>query len=75
MMNGFGGTEAYKKTMKGFGKLKFTKNDEELRRNRSLQKTEERKKKPKTAIQKARLRFRFLFGNQHEGVFTIEIGR
>ena len=35
----------------------------------------EKQMKPKTAIQKARLRFRFLFGNQHEGIFTIEIGR
>ena len=51
------------------------KNDEELRRNRSLRKLKKEKKKPKTAIQKARLRFRFLFGNQHEGIFTIEIGR
>ena len=49
------------------------KNDEGLRRNRSLRKLNN-KKKPKTAIQKARLRFRFLFGNQHEGIFTIEIG-
>ena len=50
------------------------KNDEGLRRNRSLGKLNN-KKKPKTAIQKAGLRFRFLFGNQHEGIFTIEIGR
>ena len=75
MMNGFGKTEAYKKTMKGFSETEaYKKNDEGLRRNRSLRKLNN-KKKPKTAIQKARLRFRFLFGNQHEGIFTIEIGR
>ena len=32
MKNGFGETEAYKKTMKGFGKTEaYKKNDEELR--------------------------------------------
>ena len=63
MMNGFGKTEAYKKTMKGFDGTE------------ACEKLKKEKKKPKTAIQKARLRFRFLFGNQHEGIFTIEIGR
>ena len=62
-MKGFSETEAYKKTMKSFDGTE------------ACEKLKKEKKKPKTAIQKARLRFRFLFGNQHEGIFTIEIGR